>query len=437
MNKKFLASNKLEIFGLNPDYFEGDPIITINEDIIFLELKLKDEDPRICPYCGSANIVIKETLSSSFNGSGLVKLVDIQQNKIITDFKVILFKRKYKCKDCKKMFRQKVDIVDRYKKVSNQLVWLIYDEFKKVQSFTDIANRYNLSTTTIINIFDKLVHAGRRTLPTILCIDEIKFEVTKFNKFPCVLSDYKNRTIVDIVISRKLEFLRKYFLNLDILELQKVKVFISDMNETYRTIKKEIFPEAIHVVDRFHVVKLFTTEIKIQRNKITKYDDIDDFDKNFLKKKRKLFLQRKDLINDVNMFDSVTRKDSTISKIMMRIISKHMNLYDVYHTYQLFLRIDNSMDVDTAIEKLDEVLRILKNSSYDFCKRIYKTLNSWSEEILNYYSNPYGAKLSNSIAEEINNQISKIINKSYGLKNFNRMRTRALFIDQNRKKITK
>lgn len=50
MNRKFLASNKIEIFGLDSDSFEGDPIVTINEDIVFLELKLKDDNPRICPF---------------------------------------------------------------------------------------------------------------------------------------------------------------------------------------------------------------------------------------------------------------------------------------------------------------------------------------------------------------------------------------------------
>lgn len=434
MNRKFLASNKIEIFGLDSDSFEADPIVTINEDIVFLELKLKDDNPRICPFCGSSNVVIKETISSELNGSGLVKLVDIQHDKIITDFRIILFKRKYKCKNCNKIFRQVTDVVDKHKKITNQLAWIIFDEFKKVQSFTDIAKRYNLSVTTVIDLFEKMVHVGRRALPTILCIDEIKFEVTRFNKFPCVLSDYSNRTVVDIVISRKLDFLRDYFLNFDILELQRVKVFISDMNETYRTIKKEIFPNAIHIVDRFHVVKLFTTEIKIQRNIIAKSNDINKFDREFLKKKRRLFTQKEDLINDRYMFDPITKKDSTIYNIMMRIIREHMNLYDIYYTYQLFLRIDSSMDLDTAIEKLDEIFRLLNNSSYDFAKRIYQTLNSWSEEILNYYSNPYGAKLSNGIAEEINNQISKIISKSYGLKNFERMRKRVLFIDQNKKK---
>lgn len=68
MNRKFLASNKIEIFGLNSDSFEGDPIVTINEDIVFLELKLKDDNPRICPFCGSSNVVIKETISSELNG---------------------------------------------------------------------------------------------------------------------------------------------------------------------------------------------------------------------------------------------------------------------------------------------------------------------------------------------------------------------------------
>ena len=62
------------------------------------------------------------------------------------------------------------------------------------------------------------------------------------------------------------------------------------MFELYRKVIKKVFPKVTHIVDRFHVVKLFTTKINFIRAKLAKKDSLNEFDKKFLKKKWKLFL---------------------------------------------------------------------------------------------------------------------------------------------------
>ncbi len=54
------------------------------------------------------------------------------------------------------------------------------------------------------------------------------------------------------------------------------------------------------------------------------------------------------------------------------------------------------------------------------------TILNWYDEILNYFNNPIGIKVSNAIREGVNSQIKLLINNSRGMPNFNRLRKRVL-----------
>lgn len=206
------------------------------------------------------------------------------------------------------------------------------------------------------------------------------------------------------------------------------------MFEPYSKVIQKVFPKAIHIVDRFHVVKLFTAKINIVRAKLAKKDSLDPFDTNFLKKKRKLFLMNPTNIEIYEMYDEVTKKYSTNKDIMTRIIHKNLELYDIHYSYELFLRIRFGVTRKKAEKEIDFVINILLNSSSVQVQEVGNSLSNWYEEILNYYLKPLGQNMTNGIAEGLNSLIKELINHSHGLKSFERMRKRVLFIDENRYK---
>ena len=55
------------------------------------------------------------------------------------------------------------------------------------------------------------------------------------------------------------------------------------------------------------------------------------------------------------------------------------------------------------------------------------TILNWYDEILNYFNNPIGIKVSKAIRERVNSQIKLLINNSRGMSNFNSLRKRVLF----------
>jgi transposase len=66
--------------------------------------------------------------------------------------------------------------------------------------------------------------------------------------------DLKNHKVFDVKLGRSEPSLRRYLRGLG--ERDKVQVVVMDLSETYRSIARRYFPNAIIVADRFHVVRL-------------------------------------------------------------------------------------------------------------------------------------------------------------------------------------
>ena len=81
---------------------------------------------------------------------------------------------RYKCKYCGRSFNQPNLFIESKKTLSIDLRKHIINETTSKQSFKDIANKSNVSQTTISNEFKKELHNYRGTLSRIICIDEFK-----------------------------------------------------------------------------------------------------------------------------------------------------------------------------------------------------------------------------------------------------------------------
>jgi transposase len=270
--------------GLNPSNFlnrVNEPIKTESGFIYEVEQK-KDKPP--CPFCPSNNVYIKGYFTAEYNCSETHHITDTLRVK----------KVRFKCRQCGKTFTPPLNGIEPYAKKSNQTLQLILNDFTTKMTFSDIAKRYGISTSRVMQIFDeKIKFVPRRQLPEVLCIDEIKFQTGVGSKYVCILYDFHRREIVDVIVSRQMPYLREYFSNINILERNKVKIVISDMYDGYSTIISHYFKSAIHIVDMFHVIRLLTTAINVLRVRtMNLMTDKKSPEYNFMKKNWKLFLCR-------------------------------------------------------------------------------------------------------------------------------------------------
>lgn len=171
------------------------------------------------------------------------------------------------------------------------------------------------------------------------------------------------------------------------------------MWDGFIAVAKELMPNAIIVIDRFHVVSHLHKAINYYRKKLRKeFPDEESF-----KKLRWLLLKNSNDLTDEE------------KKQLEKAFSICPELEQIYQLKENFKSIfDADVDKETGKKLLDiwkEQANELKNKYLD---RFLKTLESWEDGILNFFIH----RNSNGIAEGINNFIKFIKRKAFGFRNF-------------------
>lgn len=400
-------------------------IISDTSEITFIDIELKDNRSS-CPFCFQNNIAIKDYYNVKIKNS------IIRKNKLYVTIRM----RRYKCKYCNKTFKQEFKFYEDKNSISLTVKRIVQNMLMDRISMEYIAKELDISKQTVINILDELPEPKRLILPNVICLDEFHFSNAnhKAGKYPCVISNPFNTELIDIIESRRKDYLIDYFQNISFKERSNVKYFISDMNETYRSIYKIFFKDAVHIVDHFHIVKLFTEAIQKIRIKIMKSYPSNSKEYKYLKKNWKLFLMKRFDLKDnkfVNHRTGVVHY--TLDSIDM-VLKAFPDLYDVYWAKEEFsssmLKLHN---YDDTKKRIDFFINKFSKSLNKELNNIGITFKNWYKEIINSYSkNTYGVVLTNAMAESNNNYIQTLINIGYGYTNFNRLRKRILYMSSNK-----
>ena len=415
-------------FGIDPEQIENEYIEPIKYNDGFIYELHQRKDNHTCPKCGHNKYVIKD-----YNYIE----VKAKQNEHINDI-LRIRKIRLKCKKCNKTFTPKMDGIKPYDSITNQTKQFIINDFFNVLTFEQIAKKYGLSRSRIIQIFDETIkYVPRLKLPKVLCIDEFKFCKDDYIKYCCVLSDFETKEIVDVIISRQMPFLREYFSNINIKERSEVRYVISDMYNAYDTICHLYFPNAVHIVDLFHVVKLLSNAVNQLRTKTMNTIAIKNSPEyNFMKKNWKYFLCR---FKNIPLDKTYTHKKTNISykyrNLLIACLKLDTNLWDAHSILQELLEYGSYFNYEEALNFISRIINKLELTSSELLKKIAKTYYEYRYEIangLNKKSRQF--KYSNSVAENINNHIKTLIKISYGYRNFDRFRKRMLIISSYKKK---
>ena len=258
----FEAKDILTLIGIPVEKVKALQVIKDEEESI-IRIELLDIKT-YCPHCGSTQTEIKDYYVVRINNS------IIKHNKLT----VIIRVRRYRCKKCGRSFKQNYEFVEKGASISNAVKGAILDDLKEMLTMAQIAKDHNVSDMTVIRIFDKCILPQLALKMTeIICVDEFCFKHNKkYGKYPCVITDPLTGKIIDIIESRWKNILIDYFNKVKLPERRYVKYFVSDMNETYRQIKNIFFHDAIHIADRFHLIRLFNDAITAIRTRIIKQE---------------------------------------------------------------------------------------------------------------------------------------------------------------------
>ena len=345
-----------------------------------------------CPYCyEKENIGIKGYYTKKIKNSVL------KQNTMTVQINM----RRFVCHSCNKTYSQSFPMSSFRKRISTNVNELIKNELKNVKTYTQIASEYDVSVNYVIKIMDSIKRISKLVFSKVICIDEFHFSSNHAGeKFPCVITNPYSGYIIDIIKSRRKEYLNEYFKSTGSTERNNVKYFITDMNETYRQVKKVFFPKATHIVDRFHIAKIFTETIQKIRIQIMKENEYDSKEYRFLKKNWKLFLM------DRNKLSALTRSGSKTGIVyhyiddVDAVLKKYQNLNLVYQAKVDFFKKGHNMTYYEAKTHIDFFINQFSLSPCEELKNIGNTLENWYDEIINAFRTYLNkGNLSNAIAE--------------------------------------
>jgi len=203
--------------------------------------KIITDDSQACPSCGAAVITKRPKYRRE------IRDLDISGRKVILHLLV----HQYGC-DCGRTFSELFDFVEPGKSYTKRQSKYIFEMSAK-QSHLQVAALTDMCHKTVERICYERVLNRQVDWAKIrrIGIDEFAFK-KGHNDFITVLIDLDTHDIIDILEQRDKAFLRAYFQGLGEGFCQQVLEFCSDMWGPFQDLAKELFPNALIHVDRFH-----------------------------------------------------------------------------------------------------------------------------------------------------------------------------------------
>ena len=454
----FNRDNLLALFNLNEeDVMEID--VSHKSDAVYIYIKLNKQEHK-CPVCESKTSRVKAYTNKKILHSLLSNYPCF----------IIYRARRYVCETCRKTFYEHNPFTHKNMKISVVTVSNVLLDLKKVsETFTSVANRYNLSSTTVASIFDSHVVMSRKMLPELLCIDECYAFSSSQGNYVCVLIDFETKNTIDLLPSRRKQDLIRYFDRIPLEERKRVKMVCIDMWETYRVVAKAKLPNAQIALDKFHVLQELRRKVIKVRNtvmnknkgyKITKKLEIEAKRSkeariklyNYKQKNKNYYLLKKFrwllLINEEKRKTSL---DMNNKKKFNRTLNQYTNFYDLLNmilnidpqlkkAYYFLIKVDEffrEANINNAKVKIDKIIDYALHSEVVELNSYGHTLMRWRREIINSfyiinevdeYGEVFSRKINNGIAENKNRTLKLIKNHSNGYRNWERFRNRSLYV---------
>ena len=347
-----------------------------------------------CPSCG--------TETDRIHDYRMQKIRDI--SSFGKNVYLHLRKRRYICSDCGKRFYEKNNFLPRYHRMTSRKNARIIEDFRDTVSASYIAKKHNISTTTALRYFN-LVNYTCKELPEVLSIDEFKGNAGG-EKYQTILTDARNRKIIDILPNRKKADMIRYFRRFK--NRKQVKYVVIDMNPHFREVAEICFPKATIVIDRYHVTRQAIWALERVRKEEQKHLSADW---------RRFCKHSKALLNK----PPEKLKDEEREKLRI-ILGLSTRLEQAYYLKNDFLFLMHSPNSEMAEELLADWIYRAESSLLSEFRECTRAIHNWGNLILNSFD----VRFTNGYTEGCNNKTKVLKRVCYGVRNFARFRNRIL-----------
>jgi transposase len=314
-------------------------------------------------------------------------------------------KRRLYCKQCRKLFTEPVSGILKGQRTTQRFKRALTWGCSNMRSLKAVRENYQCSNSMIYkSVFAQLeikLREYNNPWPKVVGVDEHFFSRRKgYIEFFTIFTDLKGHRVREAVHGRtKSEVLGKVG---HIKGRESVEWVVQDLSEGYRSLTRELFPNAKRVADKFHVLRLLSPALRRRRIEITG-------DRRTLRIKRLLQKNRKDL-------DYFDRQN------VDRWLSDYPELNLIYRFKEKLHELYRNTHYDRAVKSFDRLILELGMTDTPELLTLRKTLRSWREEILNYFKK----RITNAMTEGFNRVASLEKNLGFGYRNEKNYRLRFL-----------
>ena len=286
---------------------------------------------------------------------------------------------------------------------------LFLSEWAKRLSWTDTATLFKTSWDIVYRSVSYVVDYGLRHRQlegiTAIGIDEILFR--RGRKFVTLVFEITegSKRLLWIGEDRKAKTLLRFFRLLGKEWYKNIQIVCSDMWKPYLKVVKKKLPNALHILDRFHIMKAFNKAIDaVRRGEFNALKETGD--KNVLTSTRWLFLKNPE---NLTALQSIKLKE---------LIDQNLKTYKAYLMKECFQKLWTLSTPRYARIFIGAWCKMALRSQVDPLKKIAKMLQRHLPYLLNWFKTE--PKISNGVVEGFNNKVKVIMRRACRFLNFDR-----------------
>jgi len=350
-----------------------------------------------CPHCGS--------IGANLSKYGKKRQVFMDLPMHGKRVGIIIDRQRYLCKDCGSTFREILWDMD-----DDHMCTVRFREYVERESlrrtFVSVADELGISEGTVRNIFNAYIKALDEShewlTPRWMGIDEIHI----LGKPRAVISNVEDCVLFDLLEDRNKQTIVNYLSRLP--DRESVEIVTIDMWNPYRQAVYETLPNAVIVIDKYHVMRMGNQAVEAIRKQIRK--ELDTKARRQLKNDRFLMLKRR---KDLNPLEQLTLESWTLN---------YPRLKQAYELKEAFFEIWDSETAEEAQERYLEWEASIPDGMNSAFKDIITAYKNWHREINNYFTH----RVTNAYTEALNG-LTRVVNRMGRGYSFKALRAKMLY----------
>ena len=314
-----------------------------------------------------------------------------------------LKKRRFQCKNCRRITVAKTSIVEKNCQISNLVRQKVSQLLTEKMSLTDIARRLRVSTSTVYRKLDQFSFKEHfDKLPRVMSWDEFGFK-----KGELAFVETKLITILD---NHRQTTIRNYFLKYPLKIRQKVRFITMDMSGSYMLLVRRFFLNVQIIIDCFHIIQHLGRAFLKTRIAIMNQFDKKSLPYRALKNHWRLFQKDSRKLSLNSFYSKTFRQTLAPHEVVAKTLVFSKELTDYYTLYQLLLFHFQEKRVDEFFELIEEN----RSKVNHYFQTVFRTFLRHKQYIKNALETDY----SNAKLEATNKLIKDIKRLGFGFRNF-------------------